>query len=851
MKKVLFLIVTLCFAMSYACYADEGFYLDGVNGKIYFDETSDKPFFSESRSIMVPGDAMAQFNGGKWTVNADGTVFSIELEDVKIEGSSKSDKVLVNGQETLLENKPISKAGKCYLPFYEIDRLLGLASMQKIDFDNEAVDSSDINSRYMKWDRYVPIADEHLLDVLCEITGSFDNQIRVSELKDLWSLDLRSHNVEDIDFVKYCSNLSELILSNTQITDISPLKNLKKLQRLDLDGNYIVDLSPIADLTELEILDVSSNDIKDISCLKQLRKLKVANFIGNDISDISMLKNAILLEQLYLSSNQIEDISPLAELEHLNNLWLSNNRISDLSVFAPGNGICKNLQILGLNNNLVTDVSDLQNIQYEFLSLYLSHNKIEDISTLGQVKKLQGSEYTQMDQQGNVFRNFGSLNLSENQITDISPLKNTKGHYLNLSGNRIENIDVLSNWDFADSIKLSNNQIVNIGALSGMENLNELDLSGNQIEAISPLLELKSLKILKLGDNQISDLSCLSNHDKLEILSFYNNQVKDLSFVKTLENLERIHFEGNPIPSGKGLESLKLSKVLSDEMNLTNWRAHLDNRLEVLPTVSTLEGTLFVDEFIELKDKAAQKAINQKLHHDMDMPVLRSDVQAITELSFATDEIKDYSFLKSFDNLRHVWVKDVDEIEAVQANVSEACRVFLNQEVIFDDPQIESAIRHQVHIKKGPVYTDRLSVILDLKIKGGTFTSLGAIKDCINLVELTLDDGSLKDLSGIENLKDLVDLSLDNNQIDDISLLGELDNLVRLYLENNKIDDIKPLKSLVNLEEIDLDHNKVEDITVLKELDQLIFVFIRDNLVSDADTVEFLRDRGVYVHETE
>ncbi|GAU78657.1 hypothetical protein [Fusibacter sp. 3D3] len=44
---------------------------------------------------------------------------------------------------------------------------------------------------------------------------------------------------------------------------------------------------------------------------------------------------------------------------------------------------------------------------------------------------------------------------------------------------------------------------------------------------------------------------------------------------------------------------------------------------------------------------------------------------------------------------------------------------------------------------------------------------------------------------------------------------------------------------------------KIKDITVLKALDKLMFVFIRDNLVNDVDRVEFLRERDVYVHETE
>lgn len=81
--------------------------------------------------------------------------------------------------------------------------------------------------------------------------------------------------------------------------------------------------------TELRALDLGHNRLNDISFLSGMTKLRVLILAGNDIKDISPLANMPELEYVELFSNKINDLSPLTELPHLMDLNLTYNRVPD------------------------------------------------------------------------------------------------------------------------------------------------------------------------------------------------------------------------------------------------------------------------------------------------------------------------------------------------------------------------------------------------------------------------------------------------------------------------------------------------------------------------------------------
>lgn len=123
------------------------------------------------------------------------------------------------------------------------------------------------------------------------------------------------------------------------------------------------------------------------------------------------------------------------------------------------------------------------------------------------------------------FSNLTQLNLENNNLSDLWPLNSMNRSslldlwYLDLSGNNFEHFDYLDaqNLRYLD---LSNNKITNVDNVSFLTNLSYLNLTDNRIESIDALNELISLKELYLSGNNISDYSPVDGY-------YYDLEAKD------------------------------------------------------------------------------------------------------------------------------------------------------------------------------------------------------------------------------------------------------------------------------------------------------------------------------------
>lgn len=106
---------------------------------------------------------------------------------------------------------------------------------------------------------------------------------------------------QDVDCLKYCTDVKYLDLGHNIIEDISFVSNMKDLEVGILAINYWKDASPLAACTELEYLEIFNTGCTDLSPLSSLTKLKHLN--------VCWLK-------------ELEDISPLYELTGLERLWI-------------------------------------------------------------------------------------------------------------------------------------------------------------------------------------------------------------------------------------------------------------------------------------------------------------------------------------------------------------------------------------------------------------------------------------------------------------------------------------------------------------------------------------------------
>jgi len=336
--------------------------------------------------------------------------------------------------------------------------------------------------------------DKNLEEAMQQITGITDRDIMLSDVIGIEELNLCFTEVENIDSLKYLTNLKDLKLrSGKYLPDGTSMSELKNDDPLDL--------SALSHLTKLKNLRLEGKKIKNIEALANLQNLEILSFCGAGgifmfptmISDISPLAGLSNLKILNMPSTQVTNIEPLANLENLERLDLSYNNITDISPLSNLN----QLTCLKLNSTNVTDINSLSNLSQ-----------------------------------------LVTLDLGNTNITYIEPL--TSLIYLedlNLYNTNIANLKVLTNLPRLTSLSLGNATINDFDAIKNLKNLTSLDLHKTGISNITFLQNLTRLENLYLSDNSITDISLLSSFTNLKYLDLTGNPISDYSPVSFVENL--------------------------------------------------------------------------------------------------------------------------------------------------------------------------------------------------------------------------------------------------------------------------------------------------------------------------
>lgn len=111
---------------------------------------------------------------------------------------------------------------------------------------------------------------------------------------------------DDIEVLKYCTDLRALDLGHQAIRDVSVIgEYLTELRVLILADNAISDLSPLANLKHLHYLELFVNWIYDIRPLAELKELVDLNISYNWITNAAPLLDLPMLERLWIESTNI------------------------------------------------------------------------------------------------------------------------------------------------------------------------------------------------------------------------------------------------------------------------------------------------------------------------------------------------------------------------------------------------------------------------------------------------------------------------------------------------------------------------------------------------------------------
>ena len=320
--------------------------------------------------------------------------------------------------------------------------------------------------------------------------------------------------------------------------------------------------------------------------------------------------------------------------------------------------------------------------------------------------------------------------------------------HLELRGNRISDISLISRLKNLKELHLGENEIVDVAPLSGLISLEDLNLGTNKIRDLSPIAELSNLKIFRVAKNEIRNISPLGKLSKMEILDFGNNQVRVIDAISNMKNLTYLHVPFNQIEDVTPLSKLyKLEALFIDRNNIKD--------VSSLSNLVNLE-IFFIRDNMLIQDISVVSNM-KKLKH---LSFYRNQIHDIFPVAGLTDlvileagknPIKDISPITGLTNLKTLTLR-----ETQVANFS-------------------------------PL--SKLTKLVDLDLRGTGIGNLVPISKCWKL----------------ENL------NLPYCQLENITTLAKLPNLKRLVLFRNRIRNIIPLTRLENLEYLDIRSNPLSD----------------------------------------
>ncbi|XP_062045544.1 protein phosphatase 1 regulatory subunit 42 [Lepus europaeus] len=207
----------------------------------------------------------------------------------------------------------------------------------------------------------------------------------LSLCKNLSVLYLYDNRISQITNLNYATNLTHLYLQNNCISCIDNLRSLKKLEKLYLGGNYIAVVEGLEGLEELRELHVESQRLPlgekllfDPRTLRSLAKsLSILNISNNNIDDIKDLEVLENLNHLIAVDNQLLHVKDLE--------FLLNKLIKLWKMDLNGNPVClkpkyRDRLILVSKSLEFLDGKEIKNVERQFLVNWKASKDAKKIS---------------------------------------------------------------------------------------------------------------------------------------------------------------------------------------------------------------------------------------------------------------------------------------------------------------------------------------------------------------------------------------------------------------------------------------------------------------------------------------
>lgn len=149
---------------------------------------------------------------------------------------------------------------------------------------------------------------------------------------------------------------------------------------------------------------------------------------------------------------------------------------------------------------------------------------------------------------------LSNCELDSSEINSLGSL--TSLETLDLTGNKITSVSVLTNMTALKFVYLTDNFTSDISSLVNAKELEFLDASKNKISELPDFDSNSKISVLCVANNNISDVSTLHRLTQLTYLDLSDNSISSCKNLTALTKLETIELSGNPMTNFDFLSSL-------------------------------------------------------------------------------------------------------------------------------------------------------------------------------------------------------------------------------------------------------------------------------------------------------
>ena len=623
--------------------------------------------------------------------------------------------------------------------------------------------------------------------------------VDLSELANLNKLEYLtlSGNTMDMDFISSLQNLEtlDINISYEKPDNIYLLENLPNLQRLYLKGK-IETLDPISklkNLTDLTI-NISNDNNLDFNALSELKLLTSLSLSGNfnfvenfnAIGKLTNLTSFSIYRYENINDTRKIDYSFLEDLRNIYTLNVSDNNADlDCSLINSNNLSHLNLRVKSLINT--QEISNYEKLNY----LSIEKSKLTNIDFVRNLKVY-------------------SLVLDNNFITDLSPLENLNIDYVDLTNNPIDTENeanarviklyddngkdlILTEYEKTKNLEFEDNEFKN-------ELLRDDDLNGDGEISIYEMEQIDYLTV-----NNLEHAEYLINLESLSIYSIELNaegQKKLIAEIKKLNPNVAVSFSNMTVNIGLGQFNQNSNNYEVNINEICPILSEFNNPESILYIENLALEELYNDENIAKFDGNTLE-LNRNIIGEQNYDIIYRDKDNTNNIHIYVT----WRNITTGDNTKIIDIKDTNLKEKLLKEYDlDKDGIFTE----YDANNIAVLNINDSNIERldGIESFQNLRVIYAFN---NNISDLEPLRNMKNLQEVSFRKNNISNIEPIMGLNNLYFIDMAENKISDISCLSNRKfELVRyIGINNNYIDLSNNSNQLeIYLNELEKDYNK-------------------------------------------